>query len=579
MQGDKFDDPNRLFLRMDINFDNAMSQKTDLRELIPEMFTFPEMFYNKNRLELGKLDENLDKNENKDSNTDNNGILVDDVGLPPWCDNDGYKFIKKHREILESTKVSEKINEWFNIIFGSKQKGKEAKKINNLFQEQTYEDYEEKYNKLPISDKMDVNRMVEFGVTPNQIFKSDTSKRKVYSDLKISKNFLYNSISKNIDNLILDEIEIDFDREIPYRIFEDGEKKLRMFILTKKNVKIYSRHMEIDKEILAIKDNLTNNNNVQKDNTKTKINMVKKGDIIMPQYGNRLPNNKIYYEYSVIFAKGKYIALGGYYNGNIVVKSLDYKIKDKEGTKSIYIYSTNENSPIVKLIIDESNTYAICANNLGTIFIFIISQEQKFIWILSKVITHQKPEGVSALSICEKLNIFISCSNTGNCNIYSLPRIKLFNSFNIQKENESEKINCNLIFIYHTPLPCFIFYIKNLNSFYVYSINGKFLQKNKIEYDININGIAQYIDYQMRDYLMIYNSKDKTIDIHRAIDFTFVTKSPIINYDFIGFAMNQPYNHALVLVKESEKENKNKNFGIKYKIIVLKDKNEDLIWK
>ena len=97
--------------------------------------------------------------------------------------------------------------------------------------------------------------------------------------------------------------------------------------------------------------------------------------------------------------------------------------------------------------------------------------------------------------------------------------------------------------------------------------------------DININGIAQYIDYQMRDYLMIYNSKDKTIDIHRAIDFTFVTKSPVINYDFIGFAMNQPYNHALVLVKESEKENKNKNFGIKYKIIVLKDKNEDLIWK
>ena len=82
----------------------------------------------------------------------------------------------------------------------------------------------------------------------------------------------------------------------------------------------------------------------------------------------------------------------------------------------------------------------------------------------------------------------------------------------------------------------------------------------------------------MRDYLIIYNSKDKTIDIHRAIDFTLVTKSPVINYGFIGFAMNQPYNHALVLVKEPEKENKNKNLG-KYKILVLKDKNEDLIWK
>ena len=45
---------------------------------------------------------------------------------------------------------------------------------------------------MPISDKMDVNRMVEFGVTPNQIFKSDTSKRKVYSDLfskMVKKNY------------------------------------------------------------------------------------------------------------------------------------------------------------------------------------------------------------------------------------------------------------------------------------------------------------------------------------------------------------------------------------------------------
>ena len=582
MQGNKFDDPNRLFLRMDINFYNAMTQKTDLRELIPEMFAFPEMFYNRNELELGRLEEKLDKGEDNDSNTDSNGLLVNDVGLPPWCDNDGYKFIKKHREFLESPKVNEKINEWFNIIFGSKQKGKEAKKINNLFQEQTYEDYEDKYNKLSTEEKMDAGRMVEFGVTPNQIFKSDTSKRKVYSDLKNPKHFFYNSMSKNIDNLTLEEIEVDFERERPYRIFEQGDKKLRMFILTKKYVRILSKaidKIEIDKDILASLENIRNNTNIQKDNSKSKINIKKKGDIVMPQYGNRLSSIKIYNEYSLIFAKGRYIALGGYYNGTIIVKSLDYKTKDKEGNKSIYFYSTNENSPIVKLNIDESNTYFIGANKLGTVFIFIISPEQKHVWILSKVITHQKPAGISALSICEKLNIFISCSKTGNCMVYSLPRIKLFNSFNIQTENETEKINCPLIFVYHAPLPCFIFYIKNLGSFYVYSINGKFLKKNKIEYDLHINGVSQYVDHQMRDYLVLYNSKDKTIDIHRAIDFTLVTKSPVINYDFIGFDINKAYNHALVLVKESEKESKNKGLGAKYKILALKDKNEDLVWK
>ena len=203
--------------------------------------------------------------------------------------------------------------------------------------------------------------------------------------------------------------------------------------------------------------------------------------------------------------------------------------------------------------------------------------------MLSKVITHQKMEGISALSICEKLNIFISCSNKGNCMIYSLPRIKLFNSFNIQpeNENENEKINCTLILIYHSPLPCFIFYIKNLSAFYVYSINGKFFQKNKIDYDIDINGVVKYVDYQMRDYLMIYNSKEKTIDVHRAIDFELVTKSPVINYDFIGFVVNQANNHGLVLVKNNniDKENEGKNLGTKYKILVLKDKTDELIWK
>ena len=463
-----------------------------------------------------------------------------------------------------------------------------------MFLEQSYEDYKDKYNKLSSEEKINANRMVEFGVTPNQIFKSDTNKRKVYSNLKNMKQLLYNTVISNTNNLMFEEIDCDFDNERPYRIYEyqkEGYKKWRIYILTEKNIKIFSRI--IDKiEPVENAENKQNNNNF-KENIKTalknkeilKINVKKKDDILLPKYGYRLSDDKIYYEYSVIYAKGKFIALGGYYNGNIVVKNLDYKLKEKEGNKSIYIYSTNDNSPIVKLIIDNSETYAICANKKGTIFIFIISPEKKYVWMLSKVITHHKME-ISALSISENLNIFISCSIHGNCMIYSLPRIKLFNSFNLESFDEKEKnIYCTLILIYHAPLPCFIFYIKNQNAFYVYSINGKFLQKNKIEYDIVPNGVAKYIDYQMRDYLMIYNTKDKTIDVHRAIDFEFVTKSPIINYDFIGFVLNKELDHALILVKnnnmneKNEQEKENTTSESKYKILVLKDKTNDLIWK
>ena len=82
---------------------------------------------------------------------------------------------------------------------------------------------------------------------------------------------------------------------------------------------------------------------------------------------------------------------------------------------------------------------------------------------------------------------------------------------------------------------------------------------------------------------MLYNSKDKTIDIHRAIDFEFVAKSPVINYDFIGFVLNKDLNHALILVKNNktheEKENEGNISNSNYKILVLKDKTNELIWK
>ena len=106
-----------------------------------------------------------------------------------------------------------------------------------------------------------------------------------------------------------------------------------------------------------------------------------------------------------------------------------------------------------------------------------------------------------------------------------------------------------------------------------------------MDYEIVQNGFAKYIDYQMRDYLMIYNSTDKTIDVHIAIDFEFVAKSPIINYDFIGFVINKDLDHALILVKnnntheEKEKENEGNISNSNYKILVLKDKTNELIWK
>ena len=170
IQGKNFDDPNRLFNDMINSFFLSISQKTDLRELIPEIFCVPELFYNYNNLNFGEvLSENNDKKER-----------IMDVKMPKWCISEkkelGYNFIKKYREILESPKISENINLWFDIIFGSKQKGEEAKKIHNLFLKESYENFEEEFEKS--DDKMYECRLIEFGVTPNKIFKSNCEKKK-----------------------------------------------------------------------------------------------------------------------------------------------------------------------------------------------------------------------------------------------------------------------------------------------------------------------------------------------------------------------------------------------------------------
>ena len=49
-------------------------------------------------------------------------VLVNDVRLPPWA-RDAFEFVRLNREALESDQVSDHLNEWIDLIFGSKQLG------------------------------------------------------------------------------------------------------------------------------------------------------------------------------------------------------------------------------------------------------------------------------------------------------------------------------------------------------------------------------------------------------------------------------------------------------------------------
>jgi hypothetical protein len=68
-----------------------------------------------------------------------NGVVVNDVELPPWAKNDPTAFVSIMRTALESEHVSQYLHAWIDLIFGYKQRGPEAIKSHNVFYYLTYE--------------------------------------------------------------------------------------------------------------------------------------------------------------------------------------------------------------------------------------------------------------------------------------------------------------------------------------------------------------------------------------------------------------------------------------------------------
>lgn len=78
MQSGKFDCADRIFHSYCGSWNNATTSTTDIRELIPEIYTLPEMFINKNNYYYGVTQ---DKEE------------VDNASLPRWAGGNPYYFV------------------------------------------------------------------------------------------------------------------------------------------------------------------------------------------------------------------------------------------------------------------------------------------------------------------------------------------------------------------------------------------------------------------------------------------------------------------------------------------------------
>ena len=160
-QGGHYDNPNRLFKGIALEYNGCLTNPGNVKELTPEFYEPDEEDFLVNKLGL-------------DLGVRANGERVDDVILPNWADSPR-DFLEKHREALECDYVSEHLHLWIDLIFGRKQRSLQDK---NLFHPLTYEgaidleDIDDPFERF--AKEQQIN---EFGQTPRQLFKYDHPKK------------------------------------------------------------------------------------------------------------------------------------------------------------------------------------------------------------------------------------------------------------------------------------------------------------------------------------------------------------------------------------------------------------------
>ncbi|KAK9910693.1 hypothetical protein M0R45_034645 [Rubus argutus] len=154
LQGGKFDHADRMFSDIAATWNGVTEDMSDVKELVPELFYLPEILTNENSIDFG---------------TTQTGGKLGSVKLPPWAENP-IDFIHKHRKALESEHVSAHLHEWIDLIFGYKQRGKEAILANNVFFYITYEGTVD-IDKIsdPVQQRATQDQIAYFGQTPSQL--------------------------------------------------------------------------------------------------------------------------------------------------------------------------------------------------------------------------------------------------------------------------------------------------------------------------------------------------------------------------------------------------------------------------
>ena len=490
LQGNSFDSPERLFNNIGISFNNASSEKCDIRELIPEMYYLPELFININNLKLGYI------------NFHNQYLEVGNVSLPDWSHKNPYIFIAKIMEIFENEKIN--ISDWINLIFGINQIGKNSIKKHNLYLPYCYDNamdnrLQYKYNNILEKEELNSQlRFCEFGINPIISFNKEVNNKTNQKDKLKDTNIIEYIINKknsepinnNIQELLNKELYFYTKDDLIYIICHDNFNKFQRIKL-----KFVDNSIKIEyKEAIKL-------------NIQHKLNYSFK-KLLMISFDN----------YYFIFS--------GFYDGSLYIYNLKEKYTSER--KIHYLNKINyDNSIVTFLTINKSNEYLFIGTEIGNIIIYKLNTKKKNFIEFYKILTYHI-DTIVYININDNLNLFGSLSLDNYLNIYIIPKFQITLSLYL-----NENINYDYLLLSSNPLPCFLIYSNIISQFKIYSINGEFIknEENKIDvieynkklYDKKFISPIVYTNYNFMDYL-----------IYGYIDVIVVRKFPLMEiYNYI----------------------------------------------
>ena len=541
IQGEKFDDPDRLFTSMKKTFESCTTLKDDVRELIPEFYTLPEMLMNINNLNLA---------QNK-LNAENTFVDITDVEIPPWAINSGHNFISQLRKYLENDKLL--INNWIDLIFGYKQKGEKAEEVHNIFNGNSYQGNV----KIDLfNDKEDTKnalmRLVEVGMTPLQLFESECKPR-IEKSIFINKNPIYTN-SQGVFLYESNNVNIKYIKSAKYKRIcqhfyynknssSNKDYKINIYPKIAKIKCINNDYIKLITNINLYYSINVNNNDEKLPNEESELCEIEnQSSKFSPSYlisGIEIP--------IIIYNDNKYMLKGGFWDGRVEINSITTEEK-----YSACIYP-NDDDPVVVMEMSKNEKYLLCGTKKGFIIAYLVNNNN--IEIKEKLFDHY--EEITSISICDNLNMFATSSKDGCIMLYTLPNFKLVrtiklsinkynqNEQNKNNENENEFIFGNNIFLSSNPIPCVTIFISSERLFKTYSINGIPLLENNESGNSTIIKCSMIIHNLNFQELLVYGTNDGFIKIRKFPDMSLVKSIELLDGQPIEtFALSQDHRYC-----------------------------------